>query len=243
MKKRLISLGILLAFYIVTIILYTVFLARDYSGTYYDNTIYVKYSIVITSGAFTLLNSLYLKEEGNRLFSFAMQTLAMITTIVADYFLLVKGTMFETGVGFFIVTQLCYFLIILSRKKYGLRTLLIVLAYRTTLPVIALIIMSAMGVLNLLYALTAIYFVQLVFNFLENIFLACVSQEKQLRFEHIFLSIGFALFIACDVCVGLSNLGVDVWKPIWLFYAPSQVILCSSYVLSKIVYYDKSRED
>ena len=243
MKKRLLSLGLLLAFYIATLALYIVFLARDFSGAYYENTIAIKYSIVITSAAFTLLNFLYIKEEEHRLFSFILQTLAMVCTIIADYFLLVTGSMYETGVGFFIVTQLCYFLIILTRQKYGLRSLIIVLTYRTATPVVALIVMSIMGQLNLLYALTAIYFVQLVCNFLENIYLAVITKEKQVRFEHIILSFGFLLFICCDVCVGLSNLGYPVWKPIWLFYAPSQVILCSAFIFSKLCYHGEKRED
>ena len=243
MNKRLLSLGLLLLLYIGTLALYIVFLVRDFAGLYFDNTIGVKYAIVITSAVFTLFNLLYIKEDRHRLSIFVLHILAMICTVIADYFLLVTATAYETGVGFFIVTQLCYAGILILRKEYGFRDILIFGTCRLTLPVIAMIVMSSMKVLSLLYALTAIYFIQLVFNFIENVYLSIIAKDKSLRCEHIILSVGFLLFIGCDICVGLSNLGVDCWKLIWLFYAPSQVLLCSSYVLTKTIYHDEEREN
>ena len=70
-------------------------------------------------------------------------------------------------------------------------------------------------------------------NFVEV--LASYFQDKK-KFDYLYLAIGFFLFIGCDICVGLANLGHEIcYNLSWVFYAPSQLMIASSFVVGKIL--------
>lgn len=144
---------------------------------------------------------------------------AQCLTVAADWHLLVKsGEMdYIVGVSFFILVQLTY----LFRMEF--------LRGRSTKagPLLrALAFLGALWVLksgDLLTALSLFYFANLVVNLLEAIGL----EEKV-------FALGLALFVCCDLCVGLWNLELHPTLTefarvgMWLFYLPSQVLIVLS---------------
>ena len=131
------------------------------------------------------------------------------------------------GVCTFILAQLFYFARIYltnGKKPY------ISIGVRVTLMVVALIVMGVTGKLTPLTGICCIYFPLLVCNCVESAFLIKISKRYILFF------IGLLLFMCCDICVGLDNLGLnfpaDVAEVIniliWTFYLPSQTLIVMS---------------
>ena len=88
--------------------------------------------------------------------------------------------------------------------------------------------LAALHEADALYAFVVIYFVQLVGNFVENVVLAVLAKDRGARAQAIVLSVGFLLFIGCDISVGLANLYGVAGECEWLFYTPSQVLIALS---------------
>lgn len=117
-------------------------------------------------------------------------------------------------------------------KTYFILSLIL----RAIISLILYFIVTLIFKFDLTSALAGIYFVQLIFNFIDSIFLINVSKK------YLILSIGLLLFIGCDICVGLHNLtiidefGLDVVnKLMWFFYLPSQTLIA----LTNLVIKDK----
>ncbi len=226
MKKEKLSVVLSASVFVVTeIILYALFLAEDFGGAQVGENVWLKYSTVCLAFVFALFFffiSLYKKTEWK---DSILLLLGLAFTLVSDMFLLVRMDHLEVGVATFICAQVCYFARIHRTRLWvwcsvGLRILL---------PSIAIIVLASLHEANALYILVAIYFVQLVMNCAENVVLAIVAKDKVSRIQGIILSIGFLMFIGCDICVGLTNIydgmAVDL---IWLFYTPSQVLIALS---------------
>ena len=58
---------------------------------------------------------------------------------------------------------------------------------------------------------------------------------KDKKISSLLLGLGFLLFIGCDICVGLANIGYnEMYNISWVFYAPSQLLIASHFVLNKL---------
>lgn len=156
-----------------------------------------------------------------------LMKLALGFTLLADLFLLVLDRWYLLGVACFCVVQLLYLTRIawLRPKKLILR-----LALRGLVAIVALLIVWRLGALDSLTALSLFYFSQLVCNALESLLLGAPFRG---------FALGLFLFVGCDLCVGLQNL--STWFPtaggplvafarigMWLFYLPSQVLISLS---------------
>ena len=186
--------------------LYAAFLTLDLTGRA-GQTIPLKYAGVLLCLLYAALCAL---RGGDRL-----TPAALALTAAADWFLLVRGDHLVVGVGLFLGVQTLYLLRLRmagAPRAYWLRT---------GLPLLMGVIVWQLGLLSPLNLLVCLYFSQL----LSNAALAW-AVPRQRRF-----AAGLTLFVGCDVCVGLFNLGAGHALSsvgMWLFYLPSQVLIALS---------------
>lgn len=152
---------------------------------------------------------------------------AQCFTVGADWFLLVLNRDYLVGFLLFMIVQLCYLVRLgrmqsnclgfSPREKAFLRRLQTI---RRALPLpLLLLTMAIVPSLPDLWVVL-FYFCMLVLNTVTAFAL------KKRTF-----SIGLLLFVCCDVCVGLYNLGLFTAFTrigMWLFYLPSQVLIVLS---------------
>ena len=125
------------------------------------------------------------------------------------------------GVALFMGAQLCHFLRLALVNPKPKRFILIGLLIRLALVGVMVLTLCLLGHNDALTLLGGSYFVLLLLNFGEAAFFAA----KQRSGLCLLLAVGFALFIGCDVCVGLRFLGVAGAAPwMWTFYLPSQTL-------------------
>lgn len=199
--------------------LYLAFLALDlfWPGSRWD--IPLKYLSILLCFLFVLWAG---RDRDGRLMKIALGF-----TLLADLFLLVLDRWYLAGVACFCVVQLLYLTRIASMRR---EHLLLRLALRGLLVLLALAVAGKLGVLDPLTGLSLFYFSQLVVNVLESFALGLPYGT---------FGVGLLLFLCCDLCVGLQNL--SAWFPaaggpllefarvgMWLFYLPSQVLISLS---------------
>lgn len=183
--------------------LYAAFLALDLTGRG-SLTIPLKYAGVLLCLVWAIVQAL---RGGDRLIP-----AALALTAAADWFLLVRGDHFALGVALFLGVQTLYLLrlrLLGAPQGWWLRA---------GLPLLMGVIVWRVGLLSPLNLLVCLYFSQL----LSNAALAW-TVPGQRRF-----AAGLTLFVGCDICVGLFNLGLAApfsSVGMWLFYLPSQVFI------------------
>jgi hypothetical protein len=185
-------------------LLYAAFLTLDLTGRG-SQTILLKYAGILLCLIYALLLTL---RGGDRLVLFAL-----LFTAGADFFLL-RNVRLILGLCLFLVVQTLYLLRLRRDGTPGGYWLRIALALIMGLAV------TALGMLSLLNLLVALYFSQL----LSNTVLAWRARKWV-------FAVGLSLFVCCDICVGLYNLGLlhsFAAVGMWLFYLPSQVLIVLS---------------
>lgn len=193
--------------------LYISFLLLDLTG-HSRTGLYLKYSGVLLCFLYVLLRSFY---GGPKLL-----VPALALTAAADLFLLILDRFYLAGVLLFCIVQLLY---MLHLRFTGGRLALYLRLPLAAAAGLAVWLLDLYSPLNLLAAL---YFSQL----LSSAVLAWFFPKKGRRF----FALGLALFVCCDICVGLFNLGpllpVGLYRAaafsMWLFYLPSQVLVALS---------------
>ncbi len=164
----------------------------------------IKFSVI----ALCALYALYLMATDHNS-SHPLFLLIRLLTLAADYLLVIRDDHYPWAVGLFVSVEILYGILLDDRHLWKWRFIFCL----ATVPL--LILSSHFSLLNLL---ALINIVNLTFNLID-----ALDQKKSLW------AIGFALFWMCDICVGIHNLLPDsqiIVYAIWLFYVPSQVILC-----------------
>ena len=207
-------------FIAIEAILYLLFLSIDFLNFKIgDSTIY-RYITVTITFLFSVIILFINKKENENIIDNILLSLALLFTLSADLFLLVIYKYFELGVLLFIIAHLFHFMrIILINKK-----ILYSIILRILIPIIIIIILAISKLITSLNVLASIYFAQLIMNFIDNLILYI----KLKNYKFLLLTIGFFLFICCDICVGLYNLKDIMGEFIWVFYTPSQVFIALS---------------
>ena len=185
-------------------LLYAAFLTLDLTGRG-SQTILLKYTGILLCLIHALLLTL---RGGDRLVLFAL-----LFTAGADFFLL-RNVRLILGLCLFLVVQTLYLLRLHRDGVSGGYWL------RVALALIMGVAVTALGMLSLLNLLVALYFSQL----LSNTILAWCARKWV-------FAVGLSLFVCCDICVGLYNLGLlhsFAAVGMWLFYLPSQVLIVLS---------------
>jgi hypothetical protein len=156
--------------------------------------------------------------------------LGLLSTLVADYFLVIDGERLLEGVIAFIFTQAAYFAYLLSvepRRSVRIANVASRIAVSLVLVLAAFLVLGS-GTDALAIA-SAIYYSWLVMNAV----FAFARGRGELTF-----AIALVLFAMCDLCIGLdvlfdTYLGSDALAPLfstglnifWIFYQPSQVLI------------------
>lgn len=186
-------------FILIESIIYITFIVMDAFNT---DSSYIKYFGIILC----LLNSIL---DKNTLIS-----LALLFTLISDYFLLLTNNLLIVGVITFIIVQFIY-LYYLYKNKCNNHIIVRIIFYLLSL------LIAFSGRVSMLYVVAIIYFSTLLMNTISS-----YSNQALLLF-----SIGLSLFICCDICVGLHNIcnyGL-IYKVattlMWIFYLPSQVLI------------------
>ncbi|MBQ2070401.1 MAG: hypothetical protein II467_05680 [Bacilli bacterium] len=186
-------------------------------------TTYLKFSLVVICFLYVLLYFLHqFLKDGCRDRLFLM--CALLFTVLADIFLLVLNRYYDAGVSIFILAQLLHFIRASRQLKERRIYLYISIALRAFLCVGVPLLLFPLGQVSSTNILSMVYFPLLVMNLVDSLFMA-IRIDRQ---KGIYLSIGFFLFLCCDISVGLSNLGVSLWWLIWIFYGPSQILIALS---------------
>lgn len=129
--------------------------------------------------------------------------MAALLTLCGDYFLLFTDS-YAVGVSFFLLVQTVY-LCHLRGRGFPWRALLL-------LPVGILLPLLFLGIL---YAVL----------FFLHFTLALQKEKAQSSVSRRLYLLGLVLFICCDVTVAWGYFSTPVPWLIWLFYAPSQLLL------------------
>ena len=217
------------AFLLAEILLYGLFLAHDLGGAHIGNATAVKYATVLLALAFAATGFLTSAGKPGAIRDTAFLTAGLVFTAISDWFLLVRGDHFEFGLVTFLCAQTCYAVRVRLAGRLTQKLSRVFLLLRVLLPLLLIALLPLLGLFSLLNALVAVYFVQLIFNLVENAVSAALPGAPEERFRPLLLAIGFLFFIGCDICVGLSNLAHGLGGSlIWLFYTPSQVLISLS---------------
>ena len=202
--------------------LYFSFLSRDLSGT--GDSTAIKYVAILTVFAYSLTNAS--SADG------VVVAAALLFTVVADTFLLLLNAHYLLGVLSFCAVQALYFARMVRLGRY--RRWWISVIIRVSVWAAVIFVLGIAGVLDGLLCVTALYFINLAVNMVES-FALCRQNRGMLLF-----SLGLALFVCCDLCVGIHNLSqylsIDGLKGLrafdavgmWAFYLPSQVLIAFS---------------
>ena len=182
-----------------------------------ETLIYVLFIIADARG----FSSVYLKYTGILIcFLYCLSqkdpwfATAMFFTLIADLFLLVLDDHYEYGLVSFIIVQLIY-------AAYLSRNCEIHIPLRIVIFVLLLSILYLLKALEPVNIMSVFYFANLLVNFIS------AYADKELSG----LSLGFFLFICCDICVGLTNFFPSAPFTrytsllMWIFYLPSQVLI------------------
>jgi hypothetical protein len=159
--------------------------------------------------------------------------IGMIFTVIADYFLTLRGTEQLLGTIFFAFAQLMFGLVLhvqelTHKSRFLIARLVFVLAF---LGISYVVVGSAIDVL----VIVAVFYYS---NLVYNAVVACRYWRRDWLF-----ALGLLFYICCDTLVGLSQsadylyLAPDsIWvfllnfpiNLIWLFYLPSQMLIVLS---------------
>ena len=244
--QNIILCSVLLAWLILETLAYVLIVTKTDQGMHFS----VSYLSIVADLAMTLVILVIViirKVSGNardaKLLECIFLFLAYVCTAVSDYFLTITADRYEIAVGVFLGAQLFHFARISTArhaagKEAGVRHPLLGIGLsvfaRLLFTALVLAVLHVTGLMSLLNALAAVYFVELLMNTVDAAFTA----EHAFRFA--VCAAGFLLFICCDVTVGLralSEAGTVTMTPdrfalntylTWVFYLPSQVLIILS---------------
>lgn len=204
--------------------------------------VYLKYSGILLCLAVTVVTLVFYRGDRDAV----ILTCALVFTAVSDLFILVMDKYYEVGLVTFIITQSLYFYRLYSGR---LKKIWISAVVRAGVAAVILLVLGLTAGLNLLVTECAIYITMLAANCVDG-WLLCKKSRQNLLF-----AIGITLFLCCDICVGLHNvggvLGVELPKAllsavrflIWFFYLPSQVLITCSFRKGGLYQEEKLGED
>ena len=186
-------------FILIEVLLYLTFIIMDINGV--DST-YIKYTGIILC----FLNALFDNKK--------LITAALLFTLIADYFLLVRDNDYLIGIISFLIVQCIYFVYL---KKNNCKPYFIIRILLYVITIIGSLIIKA----PILDMLALCYFETLLMNTISS------YTNKKLRV----FSIGLSLFIGCDICVGLFN--ILPYNNLYIFFKfINSIIVCRLFRIS-----------
>lgn len=250
MQNSKVRINTIFLFVILQTILYVIFLSLDLNNTGCIIANNIKYFIIIICFCYVLL----LGRNADRSIFFCYRA-AFLFTVISDLFLLILD-IYIYGILTFIVVQQLYslrlLLVISNDKNLGnndynnkkksaiLKGYFIRLSVQTAIAFTVCVMMGTMGIdMEILLTVTVFYFVCIVANVITAVKTAINYPDNK---SSLLFAVGMVLFLLCDINVGLFNLSDFVVLPenladfiysvsrmlMWMFYAPSQVLIALS---------------
>ena len=157
---------------------------------------------------------------------------ALLFTLGADYFLVIRGDSYPFAMVLFSVAQLAYATRIWLGSDVGKRRVELIVRGAVALISVLLPFLVLGSGADFLSVISVFYFGQLILN--------CVFSVTLMKKRNYVFFAGLVLFLLCDIFVGFGNLGsylpieqgTFAWwlahPPInmaWVFYLPSQALL------------------
>lgn len=223
------------------IILILIFLLVEFILGYFAQTSiykdYVRFTIVSLGFVFCFL---FIKKD----WIYITTQLALLFTLIADYFLVILDDYYLIAMLAFLPVQLLYSIRIFletNNKKINIIHFCIRIIFNLIAMVLPFIILKEN--VDGLSVVSVVYFCNLILNAI----FASINYKKY-DFSFIF-AIGLILFVFCDIFVGIMNLndyfdiekGSFVYNVIysdinfsWVFYTPSQALLAISLIGYKL---------
>ena len=235
MNKRSVTI-----FAVIEIILYIIFLILDFSDANETTAAVLKFISIIICTCVTITALIRINDGTSRL-SAVMAAIAMIFTVISDFFLLFADDILPGLITFGIV-HIVYLIVIMGADRKHVSIALLIRIFLTALGVISLKDLLPDGILFLAAVLFyAISFLGNIFHLTLSIILKKNANPCLFRRPVMYL-VGMILFVLCDINVLLYNLGdhIAVDTPafatlsraavylIWIFYLPSQVLIVLS---------------
>ena len=199
-----------------------------------DITLDLKYLVILLC----FIISILIGKEGHNKIDTYLVIIARLFTLIADYYLVIQDH-FKFGVLFFCLVQITYIIrhTLMEEKKYKNIIFLCVIS------IFAIIISKRVNLSTLdkeLVILAFVYATLLTSSLYSAI--RTIKSGKYSKNATLLIAIGMTLFFMCDINVALFNLIGNVqftseyWHKvefymgflIWLFYAPSQLLLALS---------------
>lgn len=234
-KKLILNKGLLIKTALsFAIVFYILFLYLDANTQNLGNisSIYFKYAIIVLSFIITLLIGNHCYNKFDRCF---LQC-AKFFTLIADYYLLIHDN-FIIGIFFFCLVQLTYIIrhSLMEHKQYK-NVIFLALAL-----VISMVISFKVNYAEKNLIILALIYAALLLTSVYSA-VGTLTRGKYTKDGAMLITIGVVLFFFCDLSVGAYNIigktSLKMLIPpnvefligylIWVFYAPSQVLLALS---------------
>lgn len=223
--------SILIPFIFTEAVFYLTFLILDLTSSLNGLSTALKYCSVLLCFGFSLIFA----RTPDRILAAS----ALGLTVIADAFLLLLDRHYLAGILCFLGVQILYYIRILSAGGFSFLPFLPV---RFLLSGCIFPVLAVLHIWDPLSAAAVFYFLQLLLNAAESLFL------RHINLQYTLFSAGLLLFVCCDLCVGLTNLSslavISVPEPVlsfaqtgmWLFYLPSQVMITLSIYPNPVPY-------
>lgn len=201
------------------ILIYFIFLILDMNKIQSGMSECLKYSGILLCFFYAVILAEKKKYRNVRNVNLS-KTVALLFTLSADYFLLIRNEHYEIGVFFFCLVQSCY--LTCTSKAWGKH--LVVRIVFTAAVALCCYFGNILVFLLLFYGISSIGNLLLLFY----------------RKTDFWLLSGLTLLFFCDLCVGVVNAGNYINLSIskvffqiaaflmWTFYLPSQVLIVIS---------------
>ncbi|TFZ41124.1 hypothetical protein E4100_03225 [Soehngenia longivitae] len=221
----------------ILIILFAVYVSFMIMDIFYSNLFiysnYLKFIGIVLVGVLTFVE----RKHSISIKDINLLNLAMILTIISDYFLLFEGNNYIIGIGIFSLAHLIHGIRMEKNK-----TKVIFIRYISYL-IITITLYSVF--LDTPYEIDLIVFVSLFYfaNLLSNL-LRALDVYRHNKFPLINSSLlvaGFILFLLCDINVAIYNVvplntaNIFLYilsdlslRLMWFFYLPSQIFIALS---------------
>ncbi len=231
-----------LIFLLLQAILYVAFLTLDITGGSIRLSVGIKYSIIILCFCYALLIGSACKSI---VFYTSLLQAGLFFTLISDLFILILDYYFYGVLVFILVQQLYSIRLIILRCQMTDKTEWgIAYAKRVVVQVgIAAVVCLVLGLTGItlegLLIASVLYFISILFNTIMAIRLVHSNRKNR---GFLLYAVGMALFLLCDINVGLFNLTGFIAMPekiysviysfssilMWTFYAPSQLLIALS---------------
>ena len=230
-------------FIILQLLLYAAFLILDFVGNDWQISVYIKYTMILICFCYALLP--WCNNDKSILYCIRI---ALLFTLISDLFLLILDIYFY-GVFTFIIVQQIYSIRIslsgnpvgsVNRRQSVTHRYLSVFMLQLVITLIIWFVLSRLRIrMDKLLITSVFYFICIVMNTVRAVRAAFAPEsDRGIRL----FALGMVLFLLCDISVGLYNLSgftefslknyplvyFVVSISMWLFYAPSQILIVLS---------------